>query len=179
MSILDGPGEGTWSVFAQNVVEECDELRHKLAGEAAHIKSLEDLLVDAVRERDALRAEVEAARAALGAAWCGGTLAEGIARKCRWLKEDAEVQRDAVKWREKRAVMQLEEVRDALARCRDVQKATAEGWRHEIAEIAGLVGAPAHTAELAHFVQNVVSDRDAARQRVAELEQLLALRAQS
>jgi len=37
-------------------------------------------------ERDALRAEVEAARAALGAAWCGGTLAEGIARKCRWLE---------------------------------------------------------------------------------------------
>jgi hypothetical protein len=37
-------------------------------------------------ERDALRAEVEAARAALGAAWCGGTLAEGITRKCRWLE---------------------------------------------------------------------------------------------
>jgi hypothetical protein len=45
--------------------------------------------------------------------------------------------------------------------------------------IAGLVGAPSHTHELAHFVQNVVNDRDAARQRVAELEQLLALRAQS
>jgi hypothetical protein len=37
-------------------------------------------------ERDALRAEVEAARAALGAAWCGGTLAEGITRKYRWLE---------------------------------------------------------------------------------------------
>ena len=62
MSVLDGPGEGTWSVFAQKVVEERDELRHKLAGEAAHIKSLEDLLVDAVRERDALRAEIEVLR---------------------------------------------------------------------------------------------------------------------
>jgi hypothetical protein len=58
MSILDGPGEGTWSVFAQKVVEERDELRHKLAGEAAHIKSLEGLLVDAADERDKARAEV-------------------------------------------------------------------------------------------------------------------------
>jgi hypothetical protein len=56
MSVLDGPGEGTWSVFALKVVEERDELRHKLAGEAAHIKSLEGLLVDAVRERDEARA---------------------------------------------------------------------------------------------------------------------------
>ena len=62
MSVLDGPGEGTWSVFAQKVVEERDELRYKLAGEAAHIKSLEDLLVAAANERDALRAEVEMLR---------------------------------------------------------------------------------------------------------------------
>jgi hypothetical protein len=62
MSVLDGPGEGTWSVFALKVVEERDELRHKLAGEAAHIKSLEGLLVDAANERDALRAEVERLR---------------------------------------------------------------------------------------------------------------------
>jgi uncharacterized coiled-coil DUF342 family protein len=59
MSVLDGPGEGTWSVFAQKVVEERDELRHKLAGEAAHIKSLEGLLVDAVRERDALQQKLD------------------------------------------------------------------------------------------------------------------------
>lgn len=54
MSVLDGPGEGTWSVFAAKVVEEREELLHKIAGEAAHIKSLEGLLVDALRERDAL-----------------------------------------------------------------------------------------------------------------------------
>ena len=113
---------------------------------------------------------------------------------------DAEVQRDAAKWREKLAVSQLEEVRATVERFREAQKATAEGWRHEVAEIAGLVGAPSHTHELAHFVQNVVNDRDAARerdrlgkmvasriqaerdaarQRVAELEQLLALRTRS
>jgi hypothetical protein len=37
-------------------------------------------------ERDALRAEVEAAWRALGAGWSGGTLANGITRKCRWLE---------------------------------------------------------------------------------------------
>ena len=57
MSTLDGPGEGTWSVFAMKVVEQRDELRHALAGEAEHIKSLEGLLVDALRERDEARAD--------------------------------------------------------------------------------------------------------------------------
>jgi hypothetical protein len=37
-------------------------------------------------ERDALRAELEAAWRALGAGWSGGTLANGITRKCRWLE---------------------------------------------------------------------------------------------
>jgi len=63
MSVLNGPGEGTWSVFAMKVVEERDELRYKLAGEAAHIKSLEGLLVDAVRERDELKARLAHAEA--------------------------------------------------------------------------------------------------------------------
>ena len=31
MHILDGPGEGTWSVFAQKVVEERDALREEVA----------------------------------------------------------------------------------------------------------------------------------------------------
>jgi len=30
MSVLNGPGEGTWSVFAQKVVEERDELKWEL-----------------------------------------------------------------------------------------------------------------------------------------------------
>jgi transcription initiation factor TFIIIB Brf1 subunit/transcription initiation factor TFIIB len=136
-------------------------------------------LRDADIERHALRAEVEDARVALGDAWQNDEIAKGIVRKCAWSKEDSEIQREAAKWREKRAVMQLEEVRATVERFREAQKATAEGWRHEVAEIAGLVGAPSHTHELAHFVQNVVNDRDAARQRVAELEQLLALRAKS
>jgi len=37
-------------------------------------------------ERDVLRAELETAWRALGAGWSGGTLANGITRKCRWLE---------------------------------------------------------------------------------------------
>jgi len=60
--VRNGPGEGSWAVFAEKVVAERDELRHKLAGEAAHIRSLEDLLVEATRERDEARVEVERLR---------------------------------------------------------------------------------------------------------------------
>lgn len=69
MSVLNGPGEGTWSVFALKIVEECDELRYKLAGRDAHIKSLEGLLVDAVRERDEVAKERDRARLACNAYW--------------------------------------------------------------------------------------------------------------
>ena len=51
-------------------------------------------------ERDALRAEVEAARAALGATGWGRTLDAGIARKCAWLEatlERSRIQRDALR----------------------------------------------------------------------------------
>jgi len=51
MSVLDGPGEGTWSVFAQKVVEERDALREALR--AAEKRELEAL------------AELDEARAAL------------------------------------------------------------------------------------------------------------------
>jgi len=52
MSVLDGPGEGTWSVFAQKVVEERDALREKVASleaELACAKAFHDV---AVKERD-------------------------------------------------------------------------------------------------------------------------------
>jgi hypothetical protein len=66
-----GVGDGTWAVFAEKVVAErdearvevarltetIDELRRKLAGEAAHIASLEALLIEVSRERDEARAE--------------------------------------------------------------------------------------------------------------------------
>ncbi len=58
----------------------------QLALAQQHNAALARTLYAATVERDALRAEVEAARAALGAAWCGGTLAEGITRKCAWLE---------------------------------------------------------------------------------------------
>ena len=51
------------------------------------------------------------------------------------------------------AQAEVERLRRDLARCREAQRATAEGWRHEVAEIAAIVGAPAHTAELAAYVR--------------------------
>lgn len=63
--VRNGPGEGSWAVFAEKVVEERDEFRHKLAGEAAHIKSLEGLLVEATRERDEAVRRAERAEAML------------------------------------------------------------------------------------------------------------------
>jgi hypothetical protein len=51
-----------------------------------HNAALARTLYAATVERDALRAELEAAWQALGAGWSGGTLANGITRKCRWLE---------------------------------------------------------------------------------------------
>jgi hypothetical protein len=51
------------------------------------------------------------------------------------------------------AQAEVERLRRDLARCREAQRATAEGWRHEVAEIAAIVGAPVHTAELAAYVR--------------------------
>jgi hypothetical protein len=67
---------------------------------------------------------------------------------------------------------EVERLRGDLARCREVQKATAEGWRHEVAEVAAIVGAPAHTAELAACVRAEVErlryERRMFRRRIAE-----------
>lgn len=38
MSVLDGPGEGTWSVFAEKVVEERDRAREQVAMLRAALK---------------------------------------------------------------------------------------------------------------------------------------------
>ena len=60
VSVLDGPGEGTWSVFAFEVVEERDDLREKVAEQAKRIEKL--------------RASAEMYRARLKAVmpWVGG-----------------------------------------------------------------------------------------------------------
>ena len=52
----------------------------------AELDVVRSRLMTVTVERDALRTEVEAAWRALGAGWSGGTLANGITRKCRWLE---------------------------------------------------------------------------------------------
>ena len=49
MSVLDGPGEGTWSVFAAKVVEQRDEAR-------AEVERLRGLLREAHRELSTIEA---------------------------------------------------------------------------------------------------------------------------
>ena len=72
---------------------------------------------------------------------------------------------------------EIERLRRDLARCREAQRATAEGWRHEVAEVASIIGAPAHTAELAACVRAEVErlgrERDEARAQVERLRALL------
>ena len=96
MSVLDGPGEGTWSVFAMKVVEERDEARRDLGeilaiihrdgghytGEYGISKSVADAHATwaaMVAERDALLVRVDCLRGALrrlllsrDASWTGG-----------------------------------------------------------------------------------------------------------
>ena len=51
---------------------------------AATMTSRSDIVRAAYAESQLALAQQH--NAALGAAWCGGTLAEGIARKCAWLE---------------------------------------------------------------------------------------------
>lgn len=82
MSVLDGPGEGTWSVFAQKVVEERDQLRGEVEALKAQLecaRAFHDVAVKerdlarvqlspAMRERDELFEQVAALKSQLGAA---------------------------------------------------------------------------------------------------------------
>ena len=65
MSVLNGPGEGTWSVFAQKAVAERDELR----SEVARLKDAGEVLVRSMvrmtQERDLAHDHVVMLREAL------------------------------------------------------------------------------------------------------------------
>jgi hypothetical protein len=58
MSVLDGPGEGTWSVFAMKVVEERDEARADFANACDVGRRQEARAEKAERERDELKARL-------------------------------------------------------------------------------------------------------------------------
>lgn len=77
MSVLDGPGEGTWSVFAQKVVEERDRAREELAEVRAELDALRfprSYLPPGDERRDALlvlaQQQVKQLRAALQERGC-------------------------------------------------------------------------------------------------------------
>lgn len=58
MSVLDGPGEGTWSVFAAKVVEERDEALE----EVRQLKAQLENAIAAFHDASRLRAEVQKSR---------------------------------------------------------------------------------------------------------------------
>lgn len=61
MSVLDGPGEGTWSVFAQKVVEERDQLRGEVESLKAQLECAQAFHDVAVKERDLARVQLSPA----------------------------------------------------------------------------------------------------------------------
>lgn len=61
MSVLDGPGEGTWSVFAQKVVEERDAAREEAARLRQSYRDARDTV--ALREKDIHRITARAKQA--------------------------------------------------------------------------------------------------------------------
>ena len=61
MSVLDGPGEGTWSAFAMKVVEERDDLRSEIERLRGIIQewSYPRLYIQPGAERDTLMAQLQ------------------------------------------------------------------------------------------------------------------------
>ena len=145
--VRNGPGEGSWAVFAEKVVEERDELRHKLAGEVAHIMSLEDLLVEATRERD--NATLRARRA------------------CQLLIEEVGADGPAnVDGVAERAAVLIRELRDQVS---DLQ-AAAEESEHQI-HLRVRAGYDATIADCWRAkVAEVEAERDVARAKVSRRE---------
>ena len=107
-------------------------MRERMSDQEDGLRYGEKVCATLVSERDAARSQVKA--------W----QAEELARRA---------ERDEVR-------AEVERLRGDLARCREVQAATAEGWRHEVAEIAKIIGEDPHTAYLADAVRRVVEERD-------------------
>lgn len=55
MSVLDGPGEGTWSVFAMKVVEERDRLRERVAELESQLEDADLVMKDALCHANAAK----------------------------------------------------------------------------------------------------------------------------
>lgn len=61
MSVLDGPGEGTWSVFAQRVVRERDDAREEIERCHDSLRNADATIQAAYRERDLARIQLSLA----------------------------------------------------------------------------------------------------------------------
>ena len=55
MSVLDGPGEGTWSVFAMRVVEERDRMRERVSELEGQLEDADLVMRDALGHANAAK----------------------------------------------------------------------------------------------------------------------------
>lgn len=55
MSVLDGPGEGTWSVFAMKIIEERDRLRERVAELESQLEDADLVMKDALGHANAAK----------------------------------------------------------------------------------------------------------------------------
>lgn len=58
MSVLDGPGEGTWSVFAAKVVAERDELQHQLTKLREQLEATQRIAADRMVRIERLKTQI-------------------------------------------------------------------------------------------------------------------------
>lgn len=102
MSVLNGPGEGTWSVFAVKVVAERDEARAEAARLRRLLNMAEDELIAAddhgrreANRADTIEAEVEALKAERDEARAEATRRLDELNMARAYRRGAEAMREA------------------------------------------------------------------------------------
>jgi hypothetical protein len=128
MSVLDGPGEGTWSVFAQKVVEERDQLRDHVESLKAELSRAKGFY-DVAKMRETLRAAEQRELEALAAL----IIDHGL-REAALLAERDEARANYAFTVERAANEKLDGYRELGARC-----AAAENERDEARAKVGAV----------------------------------------
>jgi hypothetical protein len=172
--------EGTWAVFAEKVVAERDaareeiaELRHKLAGEAAHIASLESLLVDATRERDEARDAAVQAQAALVEARAQlAALRDAALAAMPWMlviTYDPEVTSAGHAAKRKLGVALSDTAHAAEAHDREVAARVLEGAAEEIERAASGIGGEDLTSLEAARAGGLYESEEIVRRLVAKI----------
>ncbi len=120
MSVLDGPGEGTWSVFAMRVVEERDRLRERVAELESQLEDADLVMKDALGHANAAKEGWQTEYLRLDRDLDKIALALGVAG----IGDDGVVKtRPSVE----RILAEIEEIKER-AKVRPLKMAMPEGW---------------------------------------------------